>query len=45
MPKRLPTILLGCLVIAVGLLFSQVMVLRSDIAELQAKLDSMAWCK
>ena len=40
MAKRLPTILLGCLVIAVALLIKQVMVLQSSIAELRAKLDS-----
>ncbi len=40
MAKRLPTILLGCLVIAVALLIKQVMVLQSSIAELRAKFDS-----
>lgn len=42
MAKRLPTILLGCLVIAVALLIKQVMVLQSSISELRAKLDSVS---
>jgi hypothetical protein len=40
MAKRLPTLLLGCLVIAVVLLFQQVMVLQKSIAELRAKINS-----
>ena len=40
MAERLPTILLGCLIIAVALLIKQVMVLQSSVAELRAKLDS-----
>jgi hypothetical protein len=42
MARRLPTILLGCLVIAVALLIKQVLVLQSSIESLRADLDSMS---